>query len=107
VTREATFEWDLRDGSDRMKGWTPTRSPRPEERLRACESRAINAAIRECGCGIKQKYTRAELEKPFLVVRVAFQPDMNDPAIKEMVTQQAMSGVSAHVSRGGARAARA
>jgi hypothetical protein len=54
--------------------------------LRACESRAINAAIRECGCGIKQKYTRAELEKPFLVVRVAFQPDMRDPAIKEMVT---------------------
>jgi hypothetical protein len=96
VTREATFEWDLRDGSDRMKGWTANQITEGRKNgLRACESRAINAAIRECGCGIKQKYTRAELEKPFLVVRVAFQPDMQDPAIKEMVTRQALGGVHA------------
>ena len=96
VTREATFEWDLREGSDRMKGWTANQvSEGRKNGLRACESRAINAAIRECGCGIKQKYTRAELEKPFLVVRVAFQPDMHDPAIKEMVTRQALGGVHA------------
>lgn len=94
VTREATFEWDLREGSDRMKGWTANQITEGRKNgLRACESRAINAAIRECGCGIKQKYTRAELEMPFLVVRVAFQPDMQDPAIKEMVTRQALGGV--------------
>lgn len=96
ITREATFEWDLRDGSDRMKGWPAAMiSEQRKNGLRACESRAINAVIRECGCGIKQKYTRAELEKPFLVVRVAFQPDMHDPAIKEMVTRQALGGVHA------------
>lgn len=95
ITREATFEWDLRDGSDRMKGWSPNQITEGRKNgLRACEARAINAAIRDCGCGIKQKYTRAELEKPFLVVRVAFQPDMSDPAIKQMVTQQALGGVS-------------
>jgi len=96
VVREATFEWDLRDGSDRLKGWTAQQvSEGRKNGLRNCEARAINAAIRECGCGIKQKYTRAELEKPFVVVRVAFHPDMSDPAIKQMVTQQALHGASA------------
>jgi len=96
ITREATFEWDLRDGSDRLKGWTANQITEGRKNgLRNCEARAINAAIRECGCGIKQKYTRAELERPFVVVRVAFQPDMADPDIKRMVTQQALTGVSA------------
>lgn len=96
VTREATFEWDLRDKSDRLKGWTPNQITEGRKNgLRNCEARAINAAIRECGCGIKQKYTRAELDKPFLVIRVAFQPDMQDPDIKRMVTQQALAGTSA------------
>src|SRR6185369_13154252 len=79
-----------------MKGWTSNQIDEGRKHgLRNCEARAINAAIRECGCGIKQKYTRAELAKPFVVVRVAFQPDFSDPDIKRMVTQQAMSGVSA------------
>lgn len=96
ITRSATFEWDLRDGSDRLKGWTANQITEGRKNgLRNCEARAINAAIRECGCGIKQKYTRAELEKPFVVIRVAFQPDMNDPDIKRMVTQQALGGANA------------
>lgn len=96
VTREATVEWDLRDGSDRLKGWTANQiSEGRKNGLRNAEARAINAAIRECGCGIKQKYTRAELEKPFIVLRVAFQPDMSDPDIKRMVTQQALGGTRA------------
>lgn len=96
ITREATFEWDLRDGSDRMKGWQANQVTEARKNgLRACEARAINAAVRECGCGIKQKYTREELSKPFVVVRVAFQPDFSDPDIKRMVTQQALSGVNA------------
>jgi hypothetical protein len=95
TTREATFEWDLRDGSDRLKGWTPNQITEGRKNgLRNCEARAINAAIRECGCGIKQKYTRAELDRPFLVVRVAFQPDMSDPAVKQAVTLRALEGAS-------------
>lgn len=94
VRREATCEWDLRDGSARMKGWT---RPQVEENrkngLRNCEARAINAAIRECG--LKQKYTRAELEKPFLVLRVAFQPDMADPEQRRQVTEHALRGTAA------------
>lgn len=96
VTRTATKEWDLRDGSPQLKGWTAAQIEEGRKHgLRNCEARAINAAIRECGCGIKQKYTREELKKPFVVCRVMFQPDMSDPDIKRMVTQQAMSGASA------------
>lgn len=96
ITREATFEWDLRNGSDRLKGWTSNQITEGRKNgLRNCEARAINAAIRECGCGIKQKYTRAELDRPFVVIRVAFQPDMNDAAVKQAVTMRALEGTGA------------
>jgi hypothetical protein len=95
VTREATMEWDLRDGSERMKGWTANQITEGRKNgLRNCEARAINAVIRECGCGIKQKYTRAELAKPFLVLRVAFQPDMRDPEQRRMVTEAGLRSTS-------------
>lgn len=96
VTREATKEWDLRDGSPQMKGWTQNQIEEGRKHgLRNCEARAINAAIRECGCGIKQKYTKEELKKPFVVCRVMFQPDMSDPDIKRLVTASALGGTNA------------
>jgi hypothetical protein len=96
VEREATQEWDLRDGSDRLKGWTANQvSEGRKNGLRNCEARAINAAIRECGCGIKQKYSKEELARPFIVLRVAFQPDMTDPEIRKIVTQNALGGTRA------------
>lgn len=95
VTREATMEWDLRDGSERMKGWKPNQITEGRKNgLRNCEARVINAVIRECGCGIKQKYTRAELSKPFLVLRVAFQPDMTDPEQRRMVAEAGLRSTS-------------
>lgn len=96
VTREATMEWDLRDGSDRLKGFKPNQITEARKNgLRNCETRAINAVIRECGCGLKQKYTRAELAKPFVVVRVMFMPDMTDPETRRMVTERALGGTNA------------
>jgi hypothetical protein len=96
MQREATKEWDLRDGSPQMRGWKPDQVHEGRKHgLRNCEARAINAAIRECGCGIDQKYTVDQLRKPFLVVRVAFQPDMSDPEVKRLVTQAAMGATSA------------
>lgn len=94
VVREATVEWDLRTGSDRLKGWRPDQITEGRKNgLRNCEARAINAAIRECG--LKQKYTQRELAKPFIVLRVAFQPDMTDPDQKRIVTENALRGTSA------------
>jgi hypothetical protein len=94
VTREATMEWDLRDGSERINGWKPDQVKEGRKNgLRNCESRAINALIRDC-CGLKQSYTRNELKKPFLVVRVAFQPDMNDPDQRRMVAEAGLRSTS-------------
>lgn len=95
VTREATEEWDLRDGSLRMKGWTRNQIEEGRKHgLRNCEARAINAAIRECGFGIKQKYSRDELKRPFVIIRVIFVPDMNDPDVKRLVTERALGGTT-------------
>lgn len=96
IEREASEEWDLRDGSDRLKGWKQSQIEEGRKHgLRNCETRAINAAIRECGCGVKQAYKRAELERPFLAVRVAFQPDLSDPETRRQVTAAALSGARA------------
>lgn len=97
VVREATVEWDLRDGSDRLKGWSSAGqiSEGRKNGLRNCEARAINAVIRECGCGLKQKYSKAELAKPFVVLRVMYQPDMSDPDVRRIVTEHNLSGTRA------------
>jgi hypothetical protein len=95
VQREATVEWDLRDGSPRLKGWTAKQIEEARKHgLRACETRAINAVIRECGCGLKQKYTKEELRKPFLMLRISFQPDMSDPDVRRQVTEHHLAGTA-------------
>lgn len=94
IRKEATAEWDLRDGAPRLKGWTANQvSEGRKNGLRNAETRAINAVIRELG--IKQKYTAAELAKPFLVLRVAWQPDPTNPDQMRMVAEQALRGTSA------------
>lgn len=104
VVREASQEWDLRDGSDRLKGWTANQTSEARKHgLRACETRAINAVIRECGTGIKQAYKRAELAKAFVAVRVVFLPDMTDPETRRLVTERSLAGTNA-LYPGGSRA---
>lgn len=77
IKRPATCEWDLRNGSPRLKGWTTNQIDEARKHgLRACETRAMNAAVRECG--IRQAYKKSEIAKPFVTVRVSFQPDFND-----------------------------
>lgn len=95
VQREASELWDLRDGSERMRGWTANQVAEGRKHgLRQCETRAINAAIRECGCGVKQSYKKEELSKPFLAFRVNFVPDMADPEQRRAITERAMQGAS-------------
>src|SRR5439155_10873 len=84
-------EWDLRDGSPQLKGWKPAQIEEARKHgLRNCEARAINAAIREAGCGIRQKYKVEDLAKPFVVMRVAFRANMDDPDQKRMVLERAL-----------------
>jgi hypothetical protein len=96
IHREGSEEWDLRDGSERLTGWTANQiSEGRKHGLRNCETRAINAAIRECGCGVKQAYRKSELQRPFLTIRVAFQPDMSDPEQKRMVLEHSLGSTNA------------
>lgn len=84
-----TFELDLRDGSPALKGFSPAQIDATRRSgLRICESKAMNAAIRTLG--LKQKYTVQELQKPFVILRTSFIPDMNDPMQRQMVAERAL-----------------
>jgi hypothetical protein len=93
VERETPFEWDMRDGSPRLKGFTPKQIDEARKHgLRHCATRAINAAIREYG--VKQVYTVAEMAKPFVIVRVVYLPDRSDPDVRRILTENALAGTS-------------
>jgi len=84
-------ELDLREGSDEIKGWTDGQVKAQRSKgNEICETKAMLRAIRSIG--IRQKYSVDELKKPFLAVRFTFTPDMSDPEIKKLVTEQAMRG---------------
>lgn len=103
---DSTAEYDLRDGSPRInkiraaaERAKPRRDPTSQIEgarqygLRGAEARAINAAIRQFG--IKQKYTKKELDKPFITLRMQFFPDMRDPETRRQVTERALAGTTA------------
>jgi hypothetical protein len=92
-TSEASYEWDLRDGSARTANMSPKELSRARlNGYRRCEAGAINAAIREYG--LKQKYSQQDLKKPFVVLNLVFNPDMNDPQQKQAVLQNALSNTA-------------
>lgn len=51
--------------------------------------RVIRALI-----GMKGQYTKAELKKPFAVPRYTFNPDFNDPAVRNAMLSQGLSSMS-------------
>lgn len=55
-----------------------------------CESGA-QARVKRDLLGLKTFYTKEELQRPFVVVRIVLKPDYEDPAIKRMLTQAAIS----------------
>lgn len=55
-----------------------------------CESGA-QARVKRDLLGLKAYYSPEELKKPFVVVRITLKPDYDDPAIKMMLTQAAIS----------------
>lgn len=91
---QGSYELDLRDGSATARSMTGNQLPKARQNgNEVCETKAMLRALRTLG--IQQAYTVDELKKPFLIVRFSFTPDMADPAIKALVTQQAMSGIGA------------
>lgn len=110
-------EIDLRDGSDQIGNWTPDAwralvaknrtLPKDQQEwsingwsekrvrqarrfgLRLAETSAKNRAIRDLG--LKQKYSVQELmAKPFIALRMTWQPDMSDPEQRRAVTAKGL-----------------
>jgi hypothetical protein len=89
-------ENERRRGDDQVKsiaGWTDRRVMQARQRgLALAETKAKNRAIRSIG--VQQVYTVKELEKPFIIFRAMYQPDMSDPVIRQMVAARALHGRS-------------
>jgi hypothetical protein len=66
-----------------------------KHKLKLAEAGAMNRVVREI-LGLKNAYTKAELEKPFVMVRIVFRPDYNDKEVKKQLIAahiQSMTGI--------------
>lgn len=66
-----------------------------QHKLKLAESGAMNRVVREI-LGLKNAYTKAELAKPFVMVRIVFRPDYNDKEVKKQLIAahiQSMTGI--------------
>lgn len=86
IDRVATKTLDLRDSSPEIKGFTANQIEQARRHGEAvCESKAINRLYRQYG--LKQKFQRSELERPFIVMKLQWEPDMSNPVVAAIVTQ--------------------
>lgn len=86
VLRRARKSLDFRPGSPDIKGFTDRQAQEAQKNVESiCEAKCLTKLARVV-LGLKQKYTLDELAKPFVVPVLVFEPDMNDPEIKRMVT---------------------
>jgi hypothetical protein len=118
-TIQGTKEVDLRDESAQIGGWSPKvwrdeldaaqrekRGPKAingwtdrrvlgarAHGLQLAETKAMDRAIRSLG--LQHIYTVAQLRKPFIVVKATYVPDMADPDVRAMVTEQHLRGTRA------------
>lgn len=100
---ERSYELDLRDGSELAKSMKPGELAQARRfGLALCESKACNRCAR-AAWGIPSKYATAELQKPFITLRVSFRPDMNDPEQRRMVAARALGGAAALYPASGRR----
>lgn len=65
------------------------RKDAPQKALTGAMLRVVRALI-----GLKGQYTETELKKPFVLARVNFSPDFNDPAVRKAVLEQGISAMS-------------
>lgn len=66
-----------------------------KHKLKLAEAGAMNRVVREI-LGLKNAYTKAELAKPFVMVRIVFRPDYNDKEVRKQLMAahiQSMTGI--------------
>jgi hypothetical protein len=93
LDRVANKSIDLRDGAGDIKGMGPaqvTQARRHGEAI--CETKAQNRLYRQYG--LKQKYAQQELDRPFVVLKLRYQPDMSNPIVAAIVTQLKMGATT-------------
>src|SRR5690606_22756907 len=81
-------DWAQAQTRANMVQWRKNKAMRAET---GAMLRVIRAAL-----GMKSQYTREELEKPFIVPRIDFNPDYSDPEVRHILLQngaQAMSNL--------------
>lgn len=64
-----------------------------KNKLGRAESGAMLRVIR-AALGMKSSYTKAELEKPFVVPRIDFTPDFNDPGVRQALIDHGVAGMT-------------
>lgn len=81
-------EVDFRNGSPQIAGWQDRRVRRAREHIVAlAESKAKNRAIRHA-LAIKSKYTVDELSRPFVVPKLVFTGETEDPELRRLIAQK-------------------
>ena len=66
-----------------VNGWTYDRVLQARKYgLRMCEAKSLNALTRNLG--IKQAYAIMDLQKPFVIFRATYVPDLTNPRVAEM-----------------------
>jgi hypothetical protein len=63
-------------------------------RLQLAQTGAMGVVIRKI-LGLKGTYSKTELEKPFVVPKIAFAPDVSDPKVRELLLRQGMDATNA------------
>lgn len=64
-----------------------------KNKLGRAESGAMLRVIR-AALGMKSSYTRAELEKPFVVPRIDFTPNYNDPSVRQALIDHGVASMA-------------
>ncbi len=62
-------------------------------RLQLAQTGAMDRVIRKI-LGLKGTYKAAELSKPFVVPKIAFNPDVNDPQVRQMLLKQGLDATN-------------
>jgi hypothetical protein len=62
-------------------------------RLQLAQTGAMDRVIRKI-LGLKGTYKKEELSKPFVVPKIAFNPDVNDPKVREMLLRQGLDATT-------------
>jgi len=62
-------------------------------RLQLAQTGAMDRVIRKI-LGLKGTYKKEELEKPFVVPKIAFNPDISDPKVRELLLRQGLEATN-------------